>query len=203
VLQPAELALNGWAAAAPLRFTVRADERGVSVIGRHVVLTLGVVAAVALVGSATGEGRGEASRSWTCVLRSGGASVRSGVRFPFEAAVERTVVVFSGARGLVAVVDRTRAAVVPTCAAAGNRRRAVAGLSGPWLAALPAKIICGTRTRNRLTFQASQILSKHKAVMGNEMIAALGREVVVRASVTASGGKVWFNPTYCLRTATP
>jgi hypothetical protein len=33
------------------------------------------------------------------------------------------------------------------------------------------------------------------------MIAVLGRDVIVRASMTSSGGKVWLNLSYCLRTA--
>ena len=172
-------------------------------MGRQVCFALGIVAAVALVGPATGGSRGEASRSWTCVLPPGAASLPAGVSYPFKVAVERRVVLFTGSRGQLAAVSRTRATVVPTCAGTPNLRRSVSGLAGPWLTTLRAQIFCGTTTRNRLTFQASQIRNQRRAVVGHQMIAALGRNVLVRASLTTNGGKVWLNPTYCLRSATP
>jgi hypothetical protein len=166
-------------------------------------LALGAVAAVALVGPAAAGSRADAPQSRTCVLPAGAASLPAGVKYPFEVTVEPRSVAFDGSRGLLAVVSRTRAAVVPTCVATPSRRRVVSGLSGPWRTALRATVFCGTTSRNRLTFQSSQMRNKRRAVVGNQMIAAVGADVLVRASVTATGGNVWFNPTYCLRTASP
>lgn len=124
-------------------------------------------------------------------------------RYPFEINVARSGLVFVGQRSVLAGFGSRHVRLNPDCKPVHNRLRKLSGLSGPWPTTLRSEIFCGTATRNRLTFQISPIHDNRKLVIGNRVVAALGQEVLLHASLTASGGKVWFNSTYCLRTATP
>lgn len=154
-------------------------------------------------GAATSAREAATTRSRTCVLTSGHVVQRPAARYPFQIAVERSGLVFVGPRSVVAGFGAHHVRVNPDCKPVPNRSRRLSGLSGPWPTTLRSEIFCGTATRNRLTFQISPIRNKRSLVIGNRVVAALGQEVLVHASLTGSAGKVWFNPTYCLRTATP